>query len=84
MQCPACGYPEMEQKRQDESFCYSDQSVTVENLTGEFCPACSEGVWDVESNKRLDQAQTALMNAARDEVRANFLISWEINVERNV
>jgi HTH-type transcriptional regulator/antitoxin MqsA len=72
MQCPACGYPEMEQKNKDETLSYSDQSVMVENLKGEFCPACGEGVWDAESNKRLDQAQTALMNAARDEVRCQF------------
>ena len=64
--------PEMEQKNQDETLSYSGQSVTVENLRGEFCPACGEGVWDSESNQRLDEAQTALMNTARSEVSANI------------
>ena len=72
MQCPACGYPEMEQKNRDEILSYSGQSVTVENLKGEFCPACGEGIWDSESNQRLDEAQTALMNTARSEVSANI------------
>lgn len=72
MQCPACGYPEMEKKNQDETLYYSGQSVTVENLSGEFCPACGEGVWDSESNQRLDEAQTALMNAVRTEVSADI------------
>lgn len=72
MQCPACGYPEMEQKNQDETLSYSGQSVIVENLKGEFCPACGEGVWDSESNQRLDEAQTALMKAARAEVSADI------------
>ena len=67
MQCPACSHPEMEEKNQDETLSYSGQSVTVQNLRGEFCPVCGEGVWDSESNRRLDEAQTALMNAVRAE-----------------
>jgi HTH-type transcriptional regulator/antitoxin MqsA len=62
----------MEKKNQDETLYYSGQSVTVENLSGEFCPTCGEGVWDSESNQRLDEAQTALMNAVRTEVSANI------------
>jgi HTH-type transcriptional regulator/antitoxin MqsA len=72
MQCPACGYPEMEEKNQDETLSCCGQSVTVENLRGEFCPACGEGVWDSESNRRLDEAQTALMNAVRAEASADI------------
>ena len=72
MQCPACGYPKMEKKNKDETLSYSGQSVTVENLSGEFCPACGEGIWDSESNQRLDEAQTALMNAARIKVSADI------------
>ena len=72
MQCPACGYPKMEKKNKDETLSYSGQSVTVENLKGEFCPACGEGVWDSESNQRLDEAQTALMNAVRSKVSVNI------------
>lgn len=72
MQCPACGYPEMEPKNRDETLSYGGQSVTVHNLKGEFCPACGEGVWDSESNQRLDEAQIALMKTARSEVSANI------------
>ncbi len=72
MQCPACGYPKMEKKNKDETLSYSGQSVTVENLSGEFCPDCGEGIWDSESNQRLDEAQTALMNAARIKVSADI------------
>jgi HTH-type transcriptional regulator/antitoxin MqsA len=62
----------MEQKNKDETLSYSGQSVTVENLSGEFCPDCGEGIWDSESNQRLDEAQTALMNAARIKVSADI------------
>ena len=46
--------------------------MTVQNLRGEFCPACGEGVWDSESNRRLDEAQTAFMNAVRTEASNNI------------
>jgi HTH-type transcriptional regulator/antitoxin MqsA len=62
----------MEKKNQEETLYYSGQSVTVENLSGEFCPACGEGVWDSESNQRLDEAQAALMNAVRTKVSADI------------
>jgi HTH-type transcriptional regulator/antitoxin MqsA len=62
----------MKQKTQNETLSYSGHSLTVENLRGEFCPACGEGVWDSESNRRLDEAQTALMNAARAEASADI------------
>lgn len=72
MQCPACSHPEMEEKNQDETLSYKGQTVTVQNLRGEFCPACGEGVWDSESNQRLDEAQAALMNAVRTKVSADI------------
>ena len=72
MQCPACSHPEMEEKNQDETLSYKGQTVTVQNLRGEFCPACGEGVWDSESNRRLDEAQTAFLNAVRSEASADI------------
>ncbi len=68
MQCPACSHPEMEEENRDETLSYGGQSVTIQNLRGEFCQACGEGVWDSESNRRLDEAQTALINAVRAEM----------------
>lgn len=65
MRCPACGYPEMKRQERDETLSCGGKSVTVKNLTGDFCPMCDEGIWDAESNKHLDRAQTDLM----DEVR---------------
>lgn len=72
MQCPACGYPEMEERTQDETLSYGGQSVTVRNLRGEFCPSCGEGIWDAESNRRLDEAQTALIRSVRSEMSVNI------------
>jgi HTH-type transcriptional regulator/antitoxin MqsA len=72
MQCPACGHPEMKEEFRDETLSYAGQSITVHRLKGEFCPACGEGVWDSESNRRLDEAQTALINAVRGNPGADI------------
>ncbi len=72
MQCPACGYAEMEEQDRDETLSYGGASVTVRNLRGEFCPRCDEGIWDTESNRRLDEAQTELMAAVRRQTSADI------------
>ncbi len=72
MQCPACGHPQMEEQIRDETLSYGGRSVTVENLKGQFCPDCDEGIWDTESNRRLDEAQTELIDAARLQASADI------------
>ena len=63
MQCPECGHTEMEEQTRDETLSCDGRCVTVQNLRGHFCPDCDEGVWDAESNRRLDEAQKALLDA---------------------
>lgn len=72
MQCPACGYPEMEEQNRAETLSYGGKSVTIRNLKGEFCPRCGDGIWDTESNRLLDKAQTELMYAVRNEASADI------------
>ena len=72
MQCPACGHPEMREQNRDETLSRCGRSVTVLNLKGRFCPECDEGIWDPESNRRLDEAQTELILAARSEAGAEI------------
>jgi len=62
----------MEEKTVDETLFYGGESVTVRRVTGEFCPVCGEGVWDSESNRRLDEAQTTLIKAVRRNVGADI------------
>jgi len=62
----------MEERTENETLSYGGQSVTIQNLRGEFCPSCGEGVWDTESNRRLDEAQTALIRSVRSEMSANI------------
>jgi HTH-type transcriptional regulator / antitoxin MqsA len=72
MQCPECGYPEMLEQDRDETLSYGGRSVTVRGLKGKFCPKCDEGIWDSESNKRLDEAQAGLIDNVRHEAGADI------------
>jgi len=62
----------MEEQNRDETLSYCGRSVTVKNLRGQFCPECGEGIWGAESNKRLDEAQTELIDNARHDIGAEI------------
>jgi HTH-type transcriptional regulator/antitoxin MqsA len=68
MKCPACGQSEMVWKIMDETLSYGGQSLTLHGMRGEFCPACSEGMWDTESYRRYAEAQTALLRSVKGDV----------------
>ena len=68
MQCPACGHPEMMEKKIDETLYHGEHSLTLHAMTGDFCPACGEGVWNEESYRRYTEAQAALIRAAKEDV----------------
>jgi len=72
MQCPACGHPDMEEQTRDETLSYGGKTITISNLRGRFCPNCDEGVWDTDSNRRLDEAQTRLIETVKHEASADI------------
>ncbi len=67
MQCPACGYQEMDQKTVDKTLSYGGRSITLRRMKGEFCPKCGDGVWDVKSYRRFTKAQAKIVSAARSD-----------------
>ena len=68
MKCPACGHGEMVTEVREERLSYGGQSLTLHDVRGAFCPSCGEGVWDEESYRRVSEAQSELVRAARGEV----------------
>lgn len=72
MKCPACGHSEMATKVQDETLSYGNQSLTLHAMHGEFCQACGEGVWDIESYRRYTEAQSALLGVAKADICADI------------
>jgi HTH-type transcriptional regulator / antitoxin MqsA len=72
MKCPGCGHHEMVKKTLDETLSYGNQSLTLHEMRGEFCPSCGEGVWDVESYLRYTETQEALVRSGRGDVSADI------------
>lgn len=69
-QCPGCGYREM-QRREDhaETIRHGERSVTVEGLSGWFCPECSEAMLDEASSRRYGEAGDALIRQQREAIK---------------
>lgn len=72
MKCPACGHHKMAAKTKDETLSYGGQSLTLHAMRGQFCSACSEGVWDEESYRRYTEAQAALLRAVKGDLSADI------------
>jgi HTH-type transcriptional regulator / antitoxin MqsA len=72
MKCPACGHHKMAAKTKDETLSYGGQSLTLHAMHGQFCPSCSEGVWDEESYRRYTEAQAALLRAVKGDFSADI------------
>ena len=72
MNCPACGHPEMVKGIRDQEISCGDRSITVENIKGNFCPICGEGILDSESYRRLTDVQRDLVHAVRTETSADI------------
>ncbi len=67
MQCPACGYLEMEERIYDELVCHGGESIELPHMKGQFCPKCGDAVWDDDSYDRYFKAQDALIIEGRNK-----------------
>ena len=69
-QCPGCGFQTM-QRREDhtETIHHGSNCVTVEGLSGWFCPECGEAILDEESSRRYGQAGDNLIHQQREAIK---------------
>lgn len=65
-QCPGCGFKGMERRMDhSETIRRGSSSVTVEGLSGQFCPECCEAILDEESSLRYGHAGDKLIHQQR-------------------
>lgn len=67
MKCPCCGAAELIHDTRDVSYTYKGESTTIPEVTGDFCPACSEIILDRFDSDRYGEAISAFkkqVNAA--------------------
>lgn len=67
MKCLSCGAAELLPDTRDLPYTYKGESTVIEAVTGEFCPACDEAVFDAAESQRVSAAMLAFnkqVNAA--------------------
>lgn len=72
-QCPGCGFHDMQQRtNHSEIIRYGNNSVTVNGLSGWFCPECGEALLDEESNRRYGEAGDAMILQHREAISSEI------------
>jgi HTH-type transcriptional regulator/antitoxin MqsA len=69
MKCPACGAAELARDTRDMPYIYKGESTVIEDVTGDFCPACGEVVMDMPEGIR----HSAVMLAFNKQVNASIV-----------
>ncbi|SOZ98630.1 putative DNA-binding transcriptional regulator [Cupriavidus taiwanensis] len=69
MRCPTCGGAELVAGVRDVQHTYRGETTVIEQVRGEFCPACGEYLTDFEESDRVMKR----MNAFNREVNAAFV-----------
>lgn len=69
MKCPCCGAAELIQDTRDMPYTYKGVATTIPAVTGEFCPACAEGVLSLEHGDRYSD----LLGQFQGRVNATFV-----------
>jgi HTH-type transcriptional regulator/antitoxin MqsA len=76
MKCLACDAAELITDSRELPYTYKGESTVIENVTGEFCPACDEVVLNATESQRVSAAMLSFnkqVNAAR--VNPDFIAS---------
>jgi HTH-type transcriptional regulator/antitoxin MqsA len=54
MKCPICGAAKLVRDTRDLPYTYKGESTVVPAAIGDYCPACGEGVFDMEQSNRIN------------------------------
>jgi len=62
MKCPVCGQSELVTDARNLPYTYKNQTVTIQNVTGEYCEACGEVILKNDESRRVMELMAALSN----------------------
>lgn len=69
MRCPICAGVDLVHDTRDIPYAYKGESTVLPAVTGEFCPACDEAIFDADESRRV----SALMREFSKQVNAAFV-----------
>lgn len=53
MKCPACGAADLLHGARDMPYTYKGEATAIPAVTGDWCPACGEGVLEMSESIRI-------------------------------
>ena len=56
MKCPSCAAGDLVHDTRDVTYVYKGESTMITDVTGDFCPACDEAVFDTIESTRVNVA----------------------------
>lgn len=56
MKCPVCGEAALVRDTRDLPYAYKGESTVIPEVTGDFCPACGESIFDAAESLRINAA----------------------------
>ena len=59
MKCPICGAGELNRNTKDEEYTYKGETLTIPNITADYCNTCGESITDWKETKRVMQVVAA-------------------------
>lgn len=69
MKCPICGRAELVHDTRDVPYTYKGESTIIPSVTGDFCPACCEAVFDKNESDHI----SSMMLEFNKQVNASFI-----------
>ncbi|HEY4036614.1 MAG TPA: type II toxin-antitoxin system MqsA family antitoxin [Ktedonobacteraceae bacterium] len=69
MECPICSSAKLIHDTRDISHTYKGETTVIQNVTGDFCPACGESILELAEASRV----SSLMGEFRKQVNASFV-----------
>src|SRR5689334_12311902 len=69
MQCPICGVSKLIHDTRDIPYTYKGETTVIEDITGDFCPACGEIILEPTEARRFGK----LIHNFNKQVNASFV-----------
>lgn len=69
MQCPICSSAELIYGTRDIPHIYKSETIVIQDVTGDFCPACGETILEFAEANRVSK----LMGEFRKQVNASIV-----------
>ena len=69
MQCPFCAQAKLIHDTSNVPYTYKGESTTISNITGDFCPACADAIFEPAEARKFGK----LVSKFIQQVNSSFV-----------